>query len=162
MSWNPSASSARTSPPCRRTGGFTLIEIMVVVVIIGILVAFAVPNIMDNPEKARLTKARHDLRTIENALEMYKLDNFRYPTTAQGLKALVERPDTPPEPENWQDGGYLRELPMDPWGHPYKYLGPQDADGGRVEIITLGADGRPGGEGADADISSLNLQSDDG
>ncbi|WP_435104225.1 type II secretion system major pseudopilin GspG [Arhodomonas sp. AD133] len=139
--------------------GFTLIEIMVVIVILGILVAFAVPNIMDNPEEARLTKARHDLRTIENALEMYKLDNFRYPTSEQGLKALVEKPQSAPEPENWQSGGYLRELPSDPWGNPYQYLGPQDTDG-RVEIVTLGADGRPGGNGPNSDISNRDKQSD--
>ncbi|MDZ7809117.1 MAG: type II secretion system major pseudopilin GspG [Arhodomonas sp.] len=142
----------------RHQSGFTLIEVMVVVVILGILVAFAVPNIMDNPEKARLTKAKHDLRTIENALEMYKLDNFRYPTSAQGLEALVERPDTPPVPENWQSGGYLRELPRDPWGNSYEYLGPEDGDGG-IEVLTLGADDRPGGDGPDRDISSRNLES---
>ncbi|MGD8430115.1 MAG: type II secretion system major pseudopilin GspG, partial [Ectothiorhodospiraceae bacterium] len=88
--------------------GFTLIEIMVVVVILGILAAFVVPNVMDNPEKARITKAKHDLRTIENALEMYKLDNYRYPTTEQGLEALVEEPTAPPEPKNWKSGGYLK------------------------------------------------------
>lgn len=138
-------------------GGFTLIEIMVVVVILGILVAFAVPNIMDNPERARVTKAESDIRTIENALEMYKLDNYRFPTTEQGLQALVEEPTTPPEPPQWKQGGYLRELPSDPWGNPYQYLGPEDADG-RPQIVTLGADGRPGGEGPDADIRNYELE----
>lgn len=150
----------RNTRSMRAARGFTLIEIMVVVVILGILVAFAVPNIMDNPEKARLTKARHDLRTIENALEMYKLDNFRYPSSAQGLQALVEKPESSPEPENWQSGGYLRELPQDPWGNPYQYLGPEDTDG-RVEILTLGADNRPGGEGPNRDISNRDLQSEE-
>jgi general secretion pathway protein G len=138
--------------------GFTLIEIMVVVVILGILAAFVVPNVMDNPEKARITKAKHDLRTIENALEMYKLDNYRYPTTEQGLEALVEEPTAPPEPKNWKSGGYLKDMPTDPWGNPYQYLGPQDT-GGRVQILTLGADNRPGGEGQDADISNQDLGS---
>jgi general secretion pathway protein G len=137
--------------------GFTLIEIMVVVVILGILVAFAVPNILDNPERARVTKAESDIRTIENALEMYKLDNYRFPTTEQGLEALVEEPRTPPEPPQWKAGGYLRELPTDPWGNPYQYLGPEDADG-RPQILTLGADGRPGGEGPDADLYNYQLE----
>ncbi len=137
--------------------GFTLIEIMVVVVILGILVTFAALNVLDNPEKARLTKARHDIRVLENALEMYKLDNFRYPTTDQGLEALVERPNSPPEPRNWQSGGYMKELPRDPWGNEYQYLGPDDAGGG-IRILTLGADNRPGGDGQDADISSQDRE----
>jgi general secretion pathway protein G len=137
--------------------GFTLIEIMVVVVILGILVAFAVPNIMDNPEQARTTKARHDIRVLENALEMYKLDNYNYPTTDQGLEALVEKPTSSPEPSNWKDGGYLKQMPKDPWGNSYEYLGPQDA-GGQIKILTLGADNRPGGEGNNADISNQDLE----
>ncbi|MBA1148456.1 type II secretion system major pseudopilin GspG [Ectothiorhodospiraceae bacterium WFHF3C12] len=137
--------------------GFTLIEIMVVVVILGILVAFAVPNIMDNPEKARITKAKHDIRVIENALEMYKLDNFNYPTTNQGLEALVEKPTSSPEPSNWKQGGYLKQLPKDPWGNEYEYLGPQDA-GGQIKILTLGADNRTGGEGNNADITNQDTE----
>lgn len=136
--------------------GFTLIEIMVVVVILGILVAFAVPNIMDNPERARITKAEHDIRTIENALEMYRMDNFRYPSTDQGLQALVQEPTAPPEPRNWKAGGYMRDLPRDPWGGDYQYLAPEEA-GARVRIFTYGADGRPGGEGEDAEISNRDL-----
>ncbi len=136
--------------------GFTLIEIMVVVVILGILVAFAVPNIMDNPERARITKAEHDIRALENALEMYRMDNFRYPTTDQGLRALVERPSSPPEPRNWKSGGYMRSLPTDPWGSDYQYRAP-DNQGERVRIYTYGADGRPGGEGENAEISNLDL-----
>ena len=139
-----------------RSHGFTLIEIMVVVVILGILVAFAVPNIMDNPERARITKAEHDIRAIENALEMYRMDNFRYPTTDQGLRALVERPSSPPEPRNWKSGGYMRSLPSDPWGGEYQYRAP-DNQGERVRIYTYGADGRPGGEGENAEISNLDL-----
>lgn len=136
--------------------GFTLIEIMVVVVILGILVAFAVPNIMDNPERARITKAEHDIRALENALEMYRMDNFRYPTTDQGLRALVERPSSPPEPRNWKSGGYVRSLPTDPWGNDYQYRAP-DNQGERVRIYTYGADGRPGGEGENAEISNRDL-----
>lgn len=136
--------------------GFTLIEIMVVVVILGILIAFAVPNIMDNPERARTTKAHHDIRTIENALEMYRMDNFRYPTTDQGLQALIAAPTAPPEPRNWKAGGYMRSLPRDPWGSDYEYTAPENA-GERVRIFTYGADGRPGGEGEDAEISNLDI-----
>ncbi|WP_290651303.1 type II secretion system major pseudopilin GspG [Aquisalimonas sp.] len=139
--------------PPRRQGGFTLIEIMVVVVILGILAAFAIPNIMDNPERARVTKAQHDIRTLESQLEMYRLDNHRYPTTDQGLQALVERPRSQPEPPNWKEGGYMRSVPSDPWGNEYQYLAPEDADG-RIKIYTYGADGRRGGEPA---ISNRDL-----
>ncbi len=151
-----------TTRNARRRGGhahagFTLIEIMVVVVMLGILVAFAVPNILDNPERARVTKAESDIRTIENALEMYKLDNYRFPSTEQGLEALVERPTAPPEPPEWKPGGYLRDLPRDPWGNRYQYLGPDDADG-RPRILTLGADGRRGGDGPDTDIGNFDTE----
>lgn len=135
--------------------GFTLIEIMVVVVILAILASFVVPNIMSAPGEARITKAHHDIRAIENALERYKLDNYRYPTTEQGLQALVTAPTAPPVPENWSSGGYLKDLPEDPWERPYQYLGAQDT-GGRPQIFTLGADHRPGGEDQDADISNVS------
>lgn len=136
----------KTAPVAvRGQGGFTLIEIMVVVVILGILAAFAVPNIMNNPERARLTQAKHDIRTLESQLEMYRLDNHRYPTTDQGLEALVERPRSEPEPPNWQEGGYMRSVPTDPWGNAYQYLHPDDADG-RIMIYSLGPDGRTGDE----------------
>ncbi len=138
-----------------RQHGFTLIEIMVVVIILGILVAFAVPNVMDNPERARITKAQHDIRAIEQSLDLYRGDNFRYPTTDQGLQALVERPNSPPEPRNWRQ--YMRSIPQDPWGNEYQYLSPDDVDGSRPRIFTLGADGRPGGEGEDAEISNFDL-----
>ena len=147
----------RRNPVRRRQGGFTLIEIMVVVVILAILGTFAVTNIIDNPDKARVTKAQHDIRALESALEMYKLDNYNYPSTEQGLKALVERPTGAPEPRNWKAGGYMKKLPQDPWGNDYIYLGPQDT-GGRIQIISLGADGQTGGDGLNADISNLDLQ----
>lgn len=141
----------------RRQSGFTLIEIMVVVVILAILGTFAVTNIIDNPDKARVTKAQHDIRTIESALEMYKLDNYTYPSSEQGLRSLVDRPTGAPEPRNWKAGGYLKKLPKDPWGNDYIYMGPQDT-GGRVQIVSLGADGQTGGDGLAADISNLELQ----
>lgn len=147
----------RRNPVRRRQGGFTLIEIMVVVVILAILGTFAVTNIIDNPDKARVTKAQHDIRALESALEMYKLDNYNYPSTEQGLKALVERPTGAPEPRNWKAGGYMKKLPQDPWGNDYIYLGPEDT-GGRIQIISLGADGQTGGDGLNADISNLGLQ----
>ncbi len=147
----------RRNPVRRRQGGFTLIEIMVVVVILAILGTFAVTNIIDNPDKARVTKAQHDIRALESALEMYKLDNYNYPSTEQGLKALVERPTGAPEPRNWKAGGYMKKLPQDPWGNDYIYLGPEDT-GGRIQIISLGADGQTGGDGLNADISNLDLQ----
>jgi|SRR5690625_5028043 len=147
----------RQIPSRRRQAGFTLIEIMVVVVILAILGTFAVTNIIDNPDKARVTKAQHDIRTLESALEMYRLDNFNYPSTEQGLRALVERPSGNPEPRNWKAGGYMRKLPKDPWGNDYIYMGPQDT-GGRIQIISLGADGQTGGTGLNADISNLDLQ----
>lgn len=136
--------------------GFTLIEIMVVVVILGILAAIAVPRIMDRPDAARVTKARQDIRTIESALKLYRLDNFRYPTTEQGLEALVEKPSIRPEPQNWKPGGYLERLPSDPWGEPYHYRNP--GEHGEIDVYTYGRDGRPGGEETDADIGNWNLQ----
>lgn len=137
--------------------GFTLIEIMVVVVILGILAAIAVPRILDRPDVARVTKARQDIRTIESALKLYRLDNFRYPTTEQGLEALVEKPTIQPEPKNWKPGGYLERLPSDPWGEPYHYRNP--GEHGEIDIYSYGRDGRPGGEETDADIGNWNLES---
>lgn len=136
--------------------GFTLIEIMVVVVILSILAAFAVPRIMSRPDEARITKAQQDIRAIESALKLYRLDNFRYPTTDQGLQALVEKPTSSPEPKNWKQGGYLDRLPQDPWGNDYYYLSPGEQ--GEIDIYTLGADGQADGEGIDTDIGNWTLK----
>jgi len=135
--------------------GFTLIEVMVVVVILGILAAIIVPKVMDRPDQARITKAKLDIQGIENALQNYKLDNFHYPSTDQGLEALVQKPSGSPEAKHWRQGGYLQRMPKDPWGHPYQYLSP--GAHGDVDITSLGADGRPGGDGVDADINSWQL-----
>ncbi len=130
--------------------GFTLIEIMVVVVILGILAAVIVPRIMDRPDEARVIKAQQDLRAIASALNLYRLDNFRYPTTDQGLDALVTRPSLPPDPPKWRSGGYLEFLPTDPWGRPYQYLHPGQR--GEFDVYSLGADGLLGGEGINRDL----------
>lgn len=128
--------------------GFTLIEIMVVVVIIGILASVVVPRIMDNPDKARTAKAKNDIRALESAMDLYRLDNFTYPTTDEGLDALVNAPSS--APANWKQGGYIKKLNNDPWGNEYLY----DNDGGNIVIYTYGADGAEGGEGPNADIST--------
>ena len=130
--------------------GVTLIEMMVVLVIIAIVAGLIVPNVIGRPDEARATVARTDLSTIAASLEMYRLDNRAYPTTAQGLTALVERPASPPLPPNWSEGGYLAQLPADPWGNAYVYRAPGDS--GAYDLASLGADGQPGGEGLDGDI----------
>ena len=135
--------------------GFTLLEVMVVVVILGILASFVVPNLLGNKEKADQQKAITDIVALENALDMYKLDNSVYPTTDQGLEALVSKPSNP-EPRNYRDGGYIKRLPNDPWGNQYQYLSP--GDNGTIDIFTLGADGQEGGEGPAADIANWNMQ----
>jgi general secretion pathway protein G len=132
--------------------GFTLIEIMVVVVILGTLAAVILPRIMDQPDKARVAKAHQDLRTIATALDLYKLDNFNYPSTAQGLQALVTAPSGDPPAPNWKAGGYLPSTPMDPWNHPYQYAYP--GSHGEYDLYSLGADGKPGGDGLNADIGN--------
>ena len=134
----------------RRAAGFTLIELMVVLVIIGVLAALIVPNVLDRTDDARATAARTDVHNIMQALKLYKLDNQRYPTPEQGLAALVQRPTTPPVPGNWKP--YLEKLPSDPWGQPYQYLNPGIR--GEVDVMSFGADGKSGGEGKDADIGS--------
>ncbi|WP_020648735.1 type II secretion system major pseudopilin GspG [Solimonas variicoloris] len=141
----------------RRTAqsGFTLIEIMVVVIILGILAAMVVPKIMDKPDQARVVKAKQDIRALESALNLYKLDNFNYPSTQQGLDALVTKPGGDPEPKNYKAGGYIQTLPKDPWGNPYQYLSPGTK--GEIDIFSLGRDGKPGGEGTDADIGNWDL-----
>jgi general secretion pathway protein G len=136
--------------------GFTLIEVMVVVVILGILAALVVPKIMSRPDDARLAKARQDIRTVEAALNLYKLDNYVYPTTDQGLEALVTKPTIPPEPRQWKQGGYLDRLPQDPWGRNYLYL--QPGQHGEIDIYSLGADGQQGGEGINADLGNWTLK----
>jgi general secretion pathway protein G len=140
----------------RNNRGFTLIEIMVVVVILGILAGIVVPRLLDRPEEARRTKAAVQIRSLEEALAMYKLDNGFYPSTEQGLRALVSKPEIGRIPNRWREGGYIRTIPLDPWGNEYVYLSPglhSEAD-----IISYGADGEPGGEGKDADINSWEIE----
>jgi general secretion pathway protein G len=135
--------------------GFTLIEILVVIVIIGVLAALIVPNVIGRPDEARATVAKSDIAAIMSALKLYRLDNQRYPTGEQGLAALVAKPEQPPVPPNWKPGGYLEKLPKDPWGRPYVYLNPGVR--GEVEVMSFGADGQAGGSGVDADIGSWEL-----
>jgi general secretion pathway protein G len=135
--------------------GFTLIEVMVVVVILAILAALIVPRVMSRPDEARAVAASQDVATIMQALRLYRLDNNRYPTSEQGLAALVTRPSIAPAPANWKAGGYLERLPKDPWGNPYRYLNPGIR--GEIDVLSFGADGVAGGTGVDADIGSWNL-----
>ena len=132
--------------------GFTLIEVMVVVVILSILAAIVVPKIMDRPEQARITKAKSDIRALEASLNLYRLDNMIYPTTDQGLEALVTKPSDAPEPKNWKTGGYLARLPKDPWGNPYLYLNP--GAHGVIDVYSTG----PDTQWADDDIGNWNLE----
>ncbi|HEX9184916.1 MAG TPA: type II secretion system major pseudopilin GspG [Burkholderiales bacterium] len=135
--------------------GFTLIEIMVVVVILAILAALIVPRVMSRPDEARVIAAQQDIRTIVQALKLYRLDNLRYPSTEQGLAALVKPPSVPPLAPNWKTGGYLERMPKDPWGNPYQYLNPGLR--GEIDVFSFGADGIAGGEGFDADVGSWSL-----
>lgn len=130
--------------------GFTLIEMMVVIAIIGVLAALVVPRIMGRPDEARVTAAKQDIGTINQALKLYRLDIGRYPTTEQGLSALVARTSIEPIPQNWKAGGYLDALPNDPWGNPYQYANPGTK--AEVDVYSYGADKKPGGTGTDADI----------
>ncbi len=132
--------------------GFTLIEMMVVIVIMGILASLIVPKIMGRPDEARVIAAKQDIASVMQALKLYKLDNQRYPTTEQGLQALVSQPTTPPVPTNWKTSGYLDKLPTDPWGNPYQYLFPGVRS--ELDVFSFGVDGAAGGEGNDADIGS--------
>jgi general secretion pathway protein G len=139
----------------RTVGGFTLVEIMVVVAILGILAALIVPRIIGRSDDARVVAAKQDVATLMQALKLYRLDNQRYPTNDQGLKALIAAPTVEPIPPNWKAGGYLDKLPKDPWGNDYKYL--QPGIHGEIDVFSLGADGQPGGAGYDADIGSWDL-----
>ena len=132
--------------------GFTLIEVMVVIVILGVLAALVVPRVLSRPDEARVVAAKQDLMVLGQALKLYRLDNQRYPSAEQGLKALISRPEFAPLPPNWKTGGYIERLPKDPWGNAYLYVNP--GLHGEIDILSLGADGKPGGEGLDADIGS--------
>jgi len=137
-----------------RTAGFTLIEIIVVITIMAIMAALIVPRVVSRTDEARVTAAKADIATLMNALKLYRLDNGRYPTTEQGLRALVERPTVDPIPSNWKAGGYLdaTSVRKDPWGYDYQYLNP--GLHGEIDVMSFGRDGQPGGEGPDADIGS--------
>ncbi|NHZ40611.1 type II secretion system protein GspG [Massilia sp. CCM 8693] len=135
-----------------RAPGFTLVEIMVVVVIIGILGALVVPRLLSRTVEARITAAKSDIASLNQALKLYKLDNQRYPTTDQSLNALIAKPSSGPTANGWKAGGYIDKLPKDPWGNPYQFLSPGVQ--GEVDVFSLGADGLPGGTGDDADIGS--------
>ncbi len=136
----------------QRQGGFTLLEIMVVIVILGILASLVVPNLMGNKEQADRQKAVSDIVALENALDMYKLDNSRFPTTEQGLEALVTKPQSEPEPRNYKEDGYIRRLPQDPWGNAYQLMSP--GEHGKIEVFSHGLDGEAG---SDDDIGNWNM-----
>ncbi len=133
-----------------RQAGFTLIELMVVLVIIGVLAALIVPNVLDRADDARVTAAKTDINNLVQALKLYRLDNQRYPTAAQGLQALLVKPTAGPIPPNWKP--YVEKLPNDPWGNPYQFLNPGLK--GEIDVFSFGADGQPGGEGKNADVGS--------
>ncbi|KMV29435.1 type II secretion system major pseudopilin GspG [Photobacterium swingsii] len=139
----------------RKQRGFTLLEVMVVIVILGVLASLVVPNLLGNKEKADQQKVVTDISALEQALDMYKLDNSVYPTTDQGLDALVSKPSSSPEPRNYRNGGYIKRLPNDPWGNEYNYVMP--GEHGAVDIFSLGADGQEGGEDVNTDIGNWNM-----
>ena len=141
-----------TLPAKRRARGFTLIEIMVVVVIMGVLAALVVPKLLSRTGESKVAAAKVDIATVMQALKLYKLDNQRYPTTEQGLQALLTKPTSGPAANGWKTGGYLEKMPKDPWGAPYQFLSPGIK--GEIDVYSLGADGAPGGTGDDADIGS--------
>jgi general secretion pathway protein G len=136
----------------RRSSGFSLVEILVVLVIMGLLISVVAPTVLNRADEARIQKVHADFKAIETALKIYRLDNYVYPSTEQGLEALVEASNLDPQPRNFKEGGYLQEVPLDPWGRPYLYLSP--GENGEVDIYSLGADGLSGGEGQNADIGN--------
>ena len=146
----PSSVTAAARPAPARQRGFTLIELMVVLAIIGVLAALIVPNVLGRADDARITAARTDVGNLMQALKLCRLDNQRFPSTEQGLKALILKPTTEPVPGNWKP--YLDKLPSDPWGRPYQYLNPGIK--GEVDVLSFGADGQAGGEGNNADLGS--------
>jgi general secretion pathway protein G len=135
-----------------KQSGFTLIEVMVVIAIIGIMASLIVPRIMSKPDEARVIAAKQDIGTLVQALKLYRLDIGRYPTTQQGLQSLVEKPVTEPVPQNWKTGGYLDRLPKDPWGNTYQYTNPGTHS--EIDVFSFGADNKPGGTGFDADLGN--------
>ena len=139
----------------RRIRAFTLIEVMVVIAILAILAALIVPKVMSRPDEARVVAAKQDIAALMQALKLYRLDTKRYPTTEQGLQALVVKPSQTPVPDNWKAGGYVEKLPLDPWGKPYQYLNP--GLHGEIDVFSYGADGVPGGEGFDADVGNWSF-----
>ncbi|OPY69734.1 MAG: Type II secretion system protein G precursor [Syntrophorhabdaceae bacterium PtaU1.Bin034] len=142
----------------RTNRAFTLVELMIVIVIIGVFAAILYPKFMGAPDDARRTKAKLDIKTIESALKMYKIDNGSYPNTDQGLMALIKKPETAPVPKRWREGGYLEgdSVPKDPWGNPYYYTSPAQ-EGKDYELVSYGSDGEVGGTGKNGDISSADL-----
>ena len=137
----------------RKSAGFTLVEIMVVIVILGVLAVLIVPRVVGRTDEARVAAAKHDISAIMQSLKLYRLDNGRYPTNEQGLQALVTKPQSGPAPSNWRP--YLDKVPKDPWGNLYQYLNP--GVNGEIDVFSLGADGQPGGSGSDVDIGSWQL-----
>jgi general secretion pathway protein G len=142
----------------RTNAGFSLVEILVVLVIMGLLISVVAPTVLNRADEARVQKAQADFKAIETALKIYRLDNYVYPTTEQGLEALVEPSTLDPEPRNFKQGGYLEEVPVDPWGRPYLYLSP--GEHGEVDIYSLGADGLSGGEDQALDIGNWKVEQD--
>ncbi len=140
----------------RATSGFSLVEILVVLVIMGLLISVVAPTVLNRADEARIQKVYADFKAIETALKIYRLDNYVYPTTEQGLAALVEPSTLDPEPRNFKEGGYLAEVPVDPWGRPYLYLSP--GENGEIDLYSLGADGLSGGDGQNADIGNWKEQ----
>ena len=150
----PQAASARgASGRAKKRDGFSLVELMVVIVIIGLLATVVAINVLPSQDKAMVGKARADIATLETAIEQYRLDNLTFPTTEQGLEALVNAPAGLSRPERYRTGGYVRRLPEDPWGNPYQYRRPS-AHGQAFDVFSFGADGREGGEGEDADLGN--------